>query len=285
MAGFFNYSKAGQGVRKEDLEKSGLGLYFDILGRRLWKLMTLNLMYIAISIPAIIIAYIISTYLLSFFLSLPKEKIEISEISDVIKIITMFMTVILFQFFGSGPATASMTYILKTYVKDTHVWIFSDFFEQFKKNFKQGLAVYLINTFVSFALIVAYIFYSFIMRNSLGDILAFVIIITAAFFTMMQMYTYQLMAGFDFKVKDIYKNSLLLTMIKLPWNILTAALIFVFMYAMYSIYLTSPLIAIILFIVIYIVLVNFTQIFMTNNIIKEYVLEPSLKKETEKSEE
>lgn len=282
MAGFFNYSKAGKGVKKEDLEKSGVGLYFDIFGRRIWKLMALNMMYLVVSIPAIIIAYAVSTYLLTYFLSLPKGKINISEIADLIKILTIFMTAILFQIFGSGPATASMSYIIRRYVKDTHVWIFSDFFEQLKKNFKQGLAVYLINVFVSVALIVAYIFYKFIMRNSLGDILSVVIIITSAFFVMMQMYIYQLMAGFNFKVKDLYKNSLLLTMIKLPWNILTTALIFILMYAMYSICLTSPFIAIVAFAAIYIVLVNFTQIFMTNNIINEYVLEPGLKNETKK---
>ena len=63
MAGFFNYSKAGKGIKKEDLEKSGVGLYFDIFGRRIWKLMTLNLMYLVVSIPAIIIAYCISATL------------------------------------------------------------------------------------------------------------------------------------------------------------------------------------------------------------------------------
>ena len=73
-------------------------------------------------------------------------------------------------------------------------------------------------------------------------------------------------------------------MIKLPWNILVMALILIFMYAMYSIALTSPFVAIVIFAVLYIVLVNFTQIFMTNNIIKEYVLEPSLKKEEKISE-
>lgn len=277
MAGFFNYSKAGKGVKKEDLEKSGVGLYFDILGRRIWKLMILNLMYLVISIPAIIIAYFISTYLLTYLLSL--TGVNVAEITDVIKIITIFISAVLFQVFGSGPATASMSYILKRYVKDTHVWIFSDFFEHFKKNFKQGMAVYIINTFASVALIVAYMFYALIMRNTIGEILSFVMIITAAFFVMMQMYTYQLMAEFNFKVKDIYKNSLLLTMIKLPWNILTTALIFIFMYAMYSVALTSPFIAIAIFAVIYIVLVNFTQIFMTNNIVKEYILEPSLQSE------
>ena len=82
MAGFFNYSKAGKGIKKEDLDKSGVGLYFDIFGRRLWKLMTLNLMYLAVSIPAIIIVYYITTYLFTYLMSL--TGVNAGEIADVI---------------------------------------------------------------------------------------------------------------------------------------------------------------------------------------------------------
>ena len=72
MAGFLNYSKAGKGIKKEDLEKSGLGLYFDIFGRRIWKLITLNLMYILVSIPAILIAWGVSSYLVTFLMTISK---------------------------------------------------------------------------------------------------------------------------------------------------------------------------------------------------------------------
>ena len=70
MAGFFNYSKAGKGITKEDLEKSGLALYFDILGRRIWKLITLNLLYLLVSIPAILISIAISVYFLTLAASI-----------------------------------------------------------------------------------------------------------------------------------------------------------------------------------------------------------------------
>ena len=281
MAGFLNYSKAGKGIKKEDLEKSGLALYFDIFARRIWKLIILNLMYFLVSIPAIFIAWGVSSYLVTFLMTLSKTNVV--ENNAIVTIISLFSAVILFQIFGSGPATASVNYIIRRYVKDSHVWIFSDFFEHIKKNFKQGIAVYIINTLVSAFLIIAYIFYALIMRNSLGSLLAFVIVVVSAFFIMMQMYTYQLMAGFDFKVKDIYKNSFLLTIIKLPWNLLVTATVFILMYAMYSLALTSPLIAVVILASIYFVLVNFTQIFMTNNIVKEYVLEPSLKKSEEEN--
>ena len=106
------------------------------------------------------------------------------------------------------------------------------------------------------------------------------IAVISAFFIMMQMYVYQLMAGFNFKVKDIYKNSLLLTMIKLPWNIFITVTVVVIMYTLYSVSMTSPLLAIILFVVVYIVLVYFTQLFMTKGVVEKYILEPSQKDDT-----
>lgn len=284
MAGFFNYSKPGKGIKKEDLDKSGVGLYFDIFGRRIWKFITLNLLYLFASIPAIYITYLIASYLLAYLLLLIQSNIPqaadiVQKTEDIVPIITVFVTGILFQIFGSGPATASMSYILRKYVKDTHVWLVSDFFEQIKKNFKQGIAVYIINTFAFVALNVAYIFYAFIMKNVIGDLLSVVIIVLSAFFVMMQMYIYQLMSGFDFKVKDLYKNSFLLTMIRLPFNLLVSIVVAILMYTMYSIVSLSPLVGAIVCVVVYIVLINYTQIFMTRNIIKEFVLEPSIKNE------
>lgn len=44
--GFFDYTKPGKGVNKEDVNKKGISLYFDILLRRFRKLIPLNLMYI-----------------------------------------------------------------------------------------------------------------------------------------------------------------------------------------------------------------------------------------------
>ena len=51
---FRNYSKSGKGISKKDLDKSGVELYFDILNRRIWNMIKLNLLYVLVSIPAIV---------------------------------------------------------------------------------------------------------------------------------------------------------------------------------------------------------------------------------------
>lgn len=164
MFGFNNYSKPGKGINKEDLNKSGVSLYFDIFFRRVWKMMTLNLMYLLMSIPAIIISFVISSYFILSVSSLTGVNIE--KNSSSLSIISLLFTIAFFQITGSGPASVAKNYVLRKYVNDTHSWVVSDFFENIKKNFKQGIIVYIISSIMAFGLIYAYIFYSFILNPS-----------------------------------------------------------------------------------------------------------------------
>lgn len=58
MAGFFgmgNYQNSGTGISKNAPKKGRLKLFFEILGVRIWKLFTLNLIYVLCCIPVITI--------------------------------------------------------------------------------------------------------------------------------------------------------------------------------------------------------------------------------------
>ena len=101
---------------------------------------------------------------------------------------------------------------------------------------------------------------------------------------MMQMYTYQLMVSFELKLKDIYKNALILLLAKLPWNILTAAVSVFIIYAVASLSMSVPIAGIVITATLFYTVITFTQIFMTNNVIKKYILEPALSSSQENSE-
>ena len=58
-----------------------------------------------------------------------------------------------------GPATAAMTKITRCYTLEKPVFLFSDFWDAFKENFKQGLAVGLIQLFFLVCIAVAFVFY------------------------------------------------------------------------------------------------------------------------------
>lgn len=273
--GFFDYTKPGKGVSKDDVQKSGISLYFDIFLRRFWKFVVLNLIYIVASIPAIIIAYFISTYVVAWLASLAKIEIN-SEVATTLNLLGILMSVVLLQLCGSGPASAGMNYVLRKYVNDTHSWVFSDFVDNFKSNFKQSIGVYAINIVVSCLYVVCFVFYTYAMPTMMGLLLRTVVTIVAAVFALMQIYTYQLMVSFELKFKDIYRNAFLLVMAKLPWNILVAAVTLFLMYGAYSLALSMPLAGILVVAALYYSIISFTQIFMTNNVIKKMLLEPAM---------
>ena len=52
-----------------------------------------------------------------------------------------------------GPATAGFTCVLRNYARDTHSFMFSDFFDAFIKNWKQSFAVSVIQFFMGLFLL------------------------------------------------------------------------------------------------------------------------------------
>ena len=130
---FNNYNKPGRGISKEEIDnKSGIELYFDILFRRIWKMMTLNLLYVLVSIPVIVISAIIPLYLLTMTASV--KGINITENASSLLILSILFALAFFQVTGSGPASVAKSYVLRKYVNDKHSWVMSDFFENIKKN-------------------------------------------------------------------------------------------------------------------------------------------------------
>jgi len=283
--GFFDYSKPGKGVSKDEPQKTGAAFYFDIVLRRFWKLIQLNFIYIICSIPAILIAWFMSSYgivwLASFNLDIASFKE--GEINALF-ILSAGLTVILLAIFGSGSASAGMAYVLRNYVNDTHAWVWSDFKDSMKANFRQGTVIYIIDAIVIMLFFVSFVFYGAVMKGLAAVFLRSVIVVIFAIFAMMHMYIYPLLAGFELTIKNIYRNAFFLTLAKLPWNIFTFFLSGVLGYTMLY-FAVSNVFGTIVMVCMLFSFYTFTQMFMVNNIIKKYILEPSLEKSGVKEEE
>lgn len=52
---FGNYSKPGKGVNKRDPNQPRIQVFFDILPRKVWSLIKLNILYLLTSIPFFIV--------------------------------------------------------------------------------------------------------------------------------------------------------------------------------------------------------------------------------------
>lgn len=270
LFGFNNNN--GRGVSKEDVDKSGPSLYFDIFFRKFWDFLKVNLFYIIASIPSIIVWGVISSFLITLLAH--NSAIDVMENANSLWVIYMFLTVILVSVFGTGAPSASMAYAMHNFVNDTHTFVVSDFIDNYKSNFLQATAVFVIDALVFSLCGFAFMFYTK-LGGALGIFFRTAISVFLIGYGMLHMYIYPIMAKFRLKLRDIYRNALFLMMAKLFTNIATFAVSALIIYAVVVFAATSP-IGILVMIVIYLPVLIFTQMFMINNVIKELLLKPSL---------
>ncbi len=276
--GFFGFNNNnGRGVSKEDVDKSGPSLYFDIFFRKFWDFLKVNLFYIIASIPSIIVWGFISRLFIGN-LAL-NSNLNIAEISESLGYINIFLTVVLVSIFGTGAPNASMAYVMHNFVNDAHTFVFSDFIDNYKNNFIQATVVFIIDALVFSVCGFAFIFYTK-LGGTLGIFFRTAISAFLIGYGILHMYIYPIMAKFRLKLRDIYRNALFLMMARLFTNLASFAVSALIIYAVIVFAASSP-IGLLVMLVIYLPVLIFTQMFIINNVIKDLLLKPSLEAEKE----
>ncbi len=201
-----NFAKPGKGISKEEAERRN---YFDMFTRHFWDLVKLNLLFVVCNIIFIGAAV---------FFSVPYLMNMESVIETLLKQQGVMIPILPFiPFMFMGPFIAGLTFVLRNWARQEHAFLVSDFFEHSKKNWKQGLALSVISTFVTYLFITAILFY---LKSGfpapvvvgIGTVLAFILLT-------MSFYTYPMVVTFDMKLKDIIKNAWLFSLAKLPQNL------------------------------------------------------------------
>ncbi len=221
--GLFDFNKPGPGIDKDAPKKKGIFLYFEIFGRKISKLFSLSMLYFLCSIPMMLI------YFFAFLFEIPvlANMFSVNVISPEHNVLlSSLLTIVCTIAFGTGPASASMAYILREHSREQHVWLFSSFFDKIKENFKKEIVIFLID--LVFVLLATFAI-SFYFRHHLatGSILYFVLflvmLMASIIFMMMHYYIHQLIVTFENTLGEVYKNAFLLTLsTPLPCILLTA---------------------------------------------------------------
>jgi len=245
MAGFFGggYDKPGKGVEKDEIEKRGPFKFFELIARKFWRYVTLNLIYVLACIPTILILFIVTSIISGNILAsdmvkdgiatlLRQDTLDITDVNTARLIVTIdvimksFLIVLNTALLGQGPATAGFTYVLRNFAREEHAWVWSDFWEMTFKNFKQATVVFIVDVIV---LIVGYFAYNFYGSMPYPmNYAKYFLLVAGLVFIMMHFYIYPMMVTFKLKLKDIYKNALIFSFAKLPLNFLIIVLVLAF---------------------------------------------------------
>ncbi|MCL2013589.1 MAG: DUF624 domain-containing protein [Oscillospiraceae bacterium] len=188
FGGLLNYEKPGAGVDKDEPQKKRIFLYFILLGRKFFKLIQINLLFLVCCIPVVTI----------------------------------------------GPAFAGFTFVLRNLSWEKPVFIAGDFFDVFKKNFKRAFLFGLLDVAAIFIVGVAVWFYYNLIPaaddlTANGGVFYYILFVislaVAIMFVFMHFYAYLMLVSTDLGIKNILKNSFLLSVICLRPNIITGLFI------------------------------------------------------------
>ncbi|MDD2578907.1 MAG: DUF624 domain-containing protein [Clostridia bacterium] len=252
--GLFDFTKEGKGVYADEPPRSAFAMFFVLLGRKFWKLISINLMYLLFSLPILILSMFAANYFLAItvpvltvdnlaqvleqagFAEFLQEGVTIEEFAAT-QMLTLFITLGVMitglSLIVSGPVHAGVTYILRNYSREEHAFVWMDFKDHARRNFRQSLLAGLFSLLVTIVFVFNLAFYSqsaFVGNPYLRTILFSVMLILFIFWTIMQMYLYPMMVTFNLSLRQLYKNAFLFTFMRLPLNllILIASLFIVF---------------------------------------------------------
>ena len=240
MMNNFYYGKSGKGdFRPEDLPKNRTQLFGAMLRVRFSGLCRLNLMSIIAFLPIIIVlgsAYMNWITGMNTFHEYAQalEKGDVSAFTQeqiaffakadinafVQAIITQTCLWLIPAILITGPIQAGMAYVTRNWARDEHSFIWSDFKDAVKDNWKQALGVSAITSLLPLIANVCWNFYGqMAVENSLFVIPQMLTLSLALVWVLGMTFMYPVMVGYKMKFKDLIKNSILISIARLPQTI------------------------------------------------------------------
>ncbi len=228
------YGKSGKGdYTKDDLPTTRGQLFREMLRVRISGLMRLNLLYMLAWLPAMII---IAYFIILIFTAL-NNAADTQSLMDESGLMQIDFTQALEQirslaFVGllwlipaitlTGVFTPGICYVTRNWARDEHAFIFSDFKDAVKENWKQGLITGFITGLVPVVVYVCWNFYGELAKtNSVFFVVPQMLTMMIGVLWMMSLiFTYPLMVSYKLGYMQLIRNSFLLTIGRLPQTIL-----------------------------------------------------------------
>lgn len=214
FGGFFNRMYYGNpnkpDLKKEDVQEGPIKLFFIVLQVRFWKLIQLNLLYSIFWIPAFIVIYI--------NLMAMAQSPEVFQAAENLRgfVLTMLIQLLPCMII-TGPATAGTSYVIRNWARDEHAWVWSDFKDAWKQNWKESILIMLINGLALIIFYVNLIFYTvYAQRSLIYLVLRYLILVMGIIYAMMNMFIFPMLVTYELKIRQILKNALIFTIAELP---------------------------------------------------------------------
>jgi len=280
---FFNFRKNPVTPENDNRKKRGFVRYFEIVFTKFTKFVLLNLIYFACMLPLICgaVTLLCGSFDISRFLEagafyfikfLLKISLTVMGFSMPLALVLFFASLVAY-----GPLTAGLTFCVRNLATGRHIWI-SDLFSKAKSNFKQGLALGIIDAVVFFSLFLYITADVSAVQGgsaSLYSVLKIVSLVVTLLYLAVRFYTYSMVVTFELPLRDIFKNAFIFLVLGFFKNIIA----FVVCGFILTSFISTPKIDIVLIAAIMLSLSRFSAVFITYPIIDKYMLKVKEKEE------
>lgn len=236
MMNRYYYGKSGKGdYTKEDLPQTRWQLFWEMLRVRLSGLVRLNLMYAVAWLPAI---FVIGRGLLLWYAGLAnladaQMQLEAGEITaetlagltqsysqGVSAVIVQTLLFLVPCLALTGPFTTGVAYVTRNWARDEHAFIWSDFIDAVKGNWKYGLLTGFITSLMPLLMYVCVTFYGEMAGTNLLFMIPQVIcIVVGSMWLCSLMYIYPQIVTYKLNYRNVVRNSLIMTIGRLPMTV------------------------------------------------------------------
>ncbi len=246
----YYYGKSGKGdFRKEDMPDNRWQLFLDTLRTRLSGLCRLNLLYMIVFLPTIIVigffytqtlqrmTYVMAAQdgtlkeLIASQTEEGKEPVAISD-EEIANIASLNMGELLESGLYrmllwlipclaiTGPFTSGLCYVTRNWARDEHAFIWSDFKDAVRANWKPALLLSFITALLPFVVFLGWRFYGQMAQENTIMILPQVLLgLIAAIWALSITYMHPMVVSYELKFTGIVRNGVLLGVARLPFSI------------------------------------------------------------------
>ena len=242
----YYYGKSGKGdYTPEDLPKTRMQLFFEMLRIRLSALCRMNLIYMLPWLPTMLVVGMLSLYVLTMGAAPTEEQtITNADGSTTTQVVQVEMTeeetlalldqqaellpgmlnatllLLIPCIFITGPWTVGVCYVTRNWARDEHAFIWSDMKDAMKENWKPALGLSAITSVVPILAWTCWRFYGSMATESWFMTIpqVFTVMLGAVWFLALT-YAYPMLVTYKMSFGTVIRNSLLLAIGRLPQSV------------------------------------------------------------------
>ena len=262
---FMNFNRPGPGVSKNVPKKNRFFLFWELFFRKFWDLCHINLIFVMCLIPFGLASFGIYKFL------------QVSSFSITNNLSLAFIITFL-PFLFCGPFVGGLGKITREFAREIPVFIWSDYWEAVKKNWKQTICLSAIGYLTFSFLAVALPFYYLSDFGILSYLFFGLCALVAVIVLFMQYYVYLMAVSLDLTIKEILKNSAILSMLCFFKNLLLTLVLVVLIGAAVASVVFWGIISLLVFLALAVVFLlgffAFLDCFVVFPSLQKYIIDP-----------